>query len=253
MAVLGIDFGGSGIKGALVDENTGEMISERFRLPTPEFAKPDDVADVIRQIALNFNYQGPIGVGLPAVILHGVVFTAANIDPSWIGVNAEKLFGKVTGCPCFVVNDADAAGVAEMSYGVGKDNTKGVVLFLTLGTGIGSAIFIDGRLLPNTELGHIEVRGKEAEKRASDAIRKKKEYTWSEWAVRLQEVLSRLEALFWPDLIVLGGGVSKEWENYLPLIHMRAKVLPASLLNQAGIVGAAIYAWQQFKDQSITT
>jgi polyphosphate glucokinase len=152
-----------------------------------------------------------------------------------------------------VVNDADAAGVAEMSYGVGKDNTKGVVLFLTLGTGIGSAIFIDGRLLPNTELGHIEVRGKEAEKRASDAIRKKKEYTWSEWAVRLQEVLSRLEALFWPDLIVLGGGVSKEWENYLPLIHMRAKVLPASLLNQAGIVGAAIYAWQQFKDQSITT
>jgi polyphosphate glucokinase len=245
MAVLGIDFGGSGIKGALVDENTGEMMGERFRLPTPELARPDDVADVIRQIAEHFDYHGPIGVGLPAVILHGVVFTAANIDQSWIGVNSEELFGKATGCPCFVVNDADAAGVAEMSYGVGQENSNGVVLFLTIGTGIGSAVFIDGRLLPNTELGHIEIRGKDAEKRASDAVRKKKEYTFEEWAVKLQEVLGRLEALLWPDIIVLGGGVSKEWEKFLPLIHLRAKIFPAKLLNQAGIVGAAIYAWQQ--------
>jgi polyphosphate glucokinase len=245
MAVLGIDFGGSGIKGALVDEKTGEFLTERFRLPTPENARPNDVAEVINQIALHFQYHGPIGVGFPAVIQHGFVYTAANIDESWIGVNAEALFGRVTGCPCFVVNDADAAGVAEMSYGIGKENSKGVVLFLTLGTGIGSAIFIDGKLLPNTELGHIEVRGKDAEKRASDATRKQKELSWEEWAGRLQEVLARLEALLWPDLVVLGGGISKDSDKYLPFIKLHAKVVPAKLLNQAGIIGAAIYAWQR--------
>jgi polyphosphate glucokinase len=248
MAILGIDFGGSGIKGGLVDENTGEMLGERFRLPTPEFAKPGDVADVMKQIVDHFNYQGPVGVGLPAVILQGVVNTAANIDHSWIGVNSEELFSQVTGCPCYVVNDADAAGVAEMSYGVGKEYEKGVVLFLTIGTGIGSAIFVNGHLVPNTELGHIEVRGKDAERRASDATRKRKELTWQDWAERLGEVLGRLDALLWPDVIVLGGGVSKEWENYLPFIHIRAKIIPAKLLNQAGIVGAAIYAYQQAQD-----
>lgn len=248
MAVLGIDFGGSGIKGALVDEKTGEFLTDRFRLPTPEDAKPNDVAEVINQIALHFQYRGPIGVGFPAVIQHGVVYTAANIDDSWIGINSEELFGKVTGCPCFVVNDADAAGVAEMSYGIGKENFKGVVLFLTLGTGIGSAVFIDGKLLPNTELGHIEVRGKDAEKRASDATRKQKDLSWEEWAGRLQEVLARLEALLWPDLVVLGGGISKDSDKYLPFIKLHAKVVPATLLNQAGIVGAAIYAWQRAQE-----
>jgi polyphosphate glucokinase len=245
MTVLGIDFGGSGIKGALVDETTGAMSGERFRLETPEGARPKDVAGVVKEIAQHFNWKGAIGVGLPGVVIHGVVFTAANIDPSWIGVNAEELFSQATGCPVYVVNDADAAGVAEMSHGIGKRLGKGVVLFLALGTGIGSAIFLDGKLIPNTEFGHIEVRGKDAEKRASDAIRKRKDLSWKEWAERLQEVLERLDMLMWPDLIVIGGGVSKESENYLPLIHLRTKVVPAELLNQAGIIGAAMYAWQR--------
>ena len=245
MSVLGIDFGGSGIKGALVNEETGEIITDRYRLPTPEGAKPEDVAEVVRKIAQHFDWKGRIGVGLPGVVLHGVVYTAANIDSSWIGVNAETLFTKVSGCPSYVVNDADAAGVAEMSYGIGKENRAGVVLFLTIGTGIGSAFFIDGKLLPNTELGHLEVRGKDAEKRASDAVRQKKELDWEAWAERLQEVLGRYEALFWPDLIVLGGGVSKESKHYIPLLKLRAKVVPAQLLNQAGIIGAAVYAAQQ--------
>jgi polyphosphate glucokinase len=245
MAILGIDIGGSGIKGALVDIETGEMVSDRFRLPTPELAKPDDVADVVQQVVQHFDYHGPLGAGFPSVILHGVVYTAANIHESWIGVNAEELFTRKTGCKSFVVNDADAAGVAEMSFGVGKGYGKGVVLFLTLGTGIGSAIFIDGKLLPNTEFGHLEVRGKDAEKRASDAARKRKELSWAEWGLRLQEVLAKMEALIWPDLIVLGGGISKEWENFIPHLHLRAEIIPAELLNQAGIVGAAMYAWQQ--------
>ena len=247
MTVLGIDFGGSGIKGALVDEKTGEMIAERFRLETPDGAKPEDVAHVIRQVAEHFEWEGRIGVGLPAVVLHGVVHTAANIDPSWIGMNSEELFSQITGCPTFVVNDADAAGVAEMTYGVGRDQSKGMVLFLTLGTGIGSAIFMDGKLVPNTELGHLEVNGKDAERRASDATRKRKNLSWVDWASRLQEVLAHLEALLWPDLIILGGGVSKESENFLQFIKLRAPVIPAKLLNQAGIIGAAIYAAQQEK------
>lgn len=244
MTVLGIDFGGSGIKGALVDEQTGEMTTDRFRLDTPEGAKPEDVAQVVREIADHFEWKGRIGVGLPGVVLHGVVHTAANIDSSWIGTDAEKLFSKKTGCPTYVVNDADAAGVAEMTYGVGKENPRGVVMFLTLGTGIGSALFIDGHLVPNTELGHLEIRGKDAERRASDATRKRKNLSWEDWAVRLQEYLNRLDALFWPDLFILGGGISKESDNYLPLIKMRAPVIPAKLLNQAGIIGAAIYAVQ---------
>lgn len=245
MAVLGIDFGGSGIKGGLVDETTGELLGERYRLSTPVGALPQDVADVVGEIARHFEYQGPIGIGFPSVILHGVVYTAANIDQSWIGVNAETLFSQSTHCPCYVVNDADAAGVAEMSYGVGLENSRGVVLFLTIGTGIGSALFIDGKLLPNTELGHLEIRGKDAERRGSDAVRKRKNLSWEEWAVRLHEVLARMEMLFWPDLIVLGGGVSKDWENYMPYIRLRSKIVPAKLFNQAGIIGAAIYAWNQ--------
>ena len=245
MTVLGIDIGGSGIKGGLVNEETGELIGERFRLETPEGAKPEDVANVVGEIVKHFDYQGPVGAGFPAVILHGVVYSAANIDQSWIGINAEELFKEKTGCPCFVVNDADSAGVAEMEFGVGKEMRTGVILFLTLGTGIGSAIFIDGKLVPNTELGHLEVNGKDAERRASDATRKRKNLNWDDWALRLQLILSKMEALLWPDLIVLGGGVSREWENFIPKLHLRAKVVPAMLLNQAGIIGAAIYAWQR--------
>lgn len=250
MAILGIDIGGSGIKGALIDETTGGFLSDRFRIPTPIPATPEAIAKAIGQVAQKFEWKGPIGVGFPAVIQHGVVFTAANIDQSWIGVNAEELFSHVTGCPVYVINDADAAGIAEMSHGVGKEHHQGVVLFLTLGTGIGSAIFVDGKLVPNTEFGHIEVRGKDAEKRASDAVRKKKELSWEEWASRLQEVMGRLETLIWPDLIVIGGGVSKEWESFLPLIHLHARIIPAKLLNQAGIIGAAMYAWQRSQPQS---
>jgi polyphosphate glucokinase len=245
MPILGIDFGGSGIKGALVNEETGEMLTDRYRIPTPDKGKPEDVAKVVNDIVKHFNYTGPIGVGIPAAILHGVAYTAANIDHSWIGINTEELFKNATGCDCYVVNDADAAGVAEMSFGIGKEIKEGVVLFLTLGTGIGSALFVDGRLVPNTELGHIEVRGKDAEKRASDAIRKKKNLSWEDWAIRLQEVLVKLDGLFWPDLFVLGGGISKEWEKFLPHIKLRARVVPAELFNQAGIVGAAMYAWQK--------
>jgi len=245
MAVLGIDVGGSGIKGGLVNVETGEMIGERYRLATPEGAKPEDVADVLAEIVKHFQYQGPIGVGFPAVVLHGVVHTAANVDKSWIGTNAEELFQQKTGCPCYVVNDADSAGVAEMEYGIGKELRRGEVLFLTLGTGIGSAIFVDGKLVPNTEFGHLEVDGKYAERRASDATRKRKNLTWDEWAERLQVVLSRMEALLWPDLIILGGGVSREYENFISKLQLRAKVVPARLLNQAGIIGAAIYAWQR--------
>ncbi len=245
MPILGIDFGGSGIKGALVNEETGEMISDRFRIPTPDKGKPDDVANVVNEIVKHFDYKGPVGIGMPAAILHGVAYTAANIDESWIGINTEDLFKKATGCDCYVVNDADAAGVAEMSFGIGKEVKEGVVLFLTLGTGIGSALFIDGRLVPNTELGHIEVRGKDAEKRASDAVRKKKGLNWEDWAARLQEVLNKLDALFWPDMFVLGGGISKDWEKFVPYLKIRPKVVPAELFNQAGIVGAAMYAWQK--------
>ena len=247
MPILGIDIGGSGIKGALVDEKTGEVVTARFRIPTPDHAKPDDVAKVVKEIVKHFDYKGQVGIGLPAAILHGVAFTAANIDQSWIGTNAEDLFKKATGCDCYVVNDADAAGVAEMSFGIGKEIKEGVVLFLTLGTGIGSALFVDGKLVPNTELGHIEVRGKDAEWRASDGVRKKKSLKWKKWANRLEEVLNKLDGLFWPDLIVLGGGVSKDWEKFVPYIKIRARVVPAELFNQAGIVGAAMYAWQKSK------
>ena len=247
MAILGIDFGGSGIKGALVNEETGEMVSDRFRIPTPDKGKPDDVAQVVNEIVKHFEYTGPVGIGLPAPILHGVALTAANIDDSWIGINTEDLFKKATGCDCYVVNDADAAGVAEMSFGIGKEIKEGVVLFLTLGTGIGSALFLDGRLVPNTELGHLEVRGKDAERRASDAVRKKKALNWEDWAARLQEVINKMDALFWPDLFVLGGGVSKDWEKFVPHMKTRAKVVPAELFNQAGIVGAAMYAWRKSK------
>ncbi len=247
MPILGIDFGGSGIKGALVNEETGEMVGERFRIPTPDKGKPDDVAHVVNEIVKHFDYKGPVGIGLPAAILHGVAQTAANIDDSWIGINTEDLFKKATGCDCYVVNDADAAGVAEMSFGIGKEVKEGVVLFLTLGTGIGSALFVDGRLVPNTELGHLEIRGKDAEKRASDAVRKKKALNWEDWAARLQEVINKMDALFWPDLFVLGGGVSKDWKKFVPHIKARAEIVPAKLFNQAGIVGAAMYAWQKSK------
>lgn len=245
MAILGIDIGGSGIKGAMVDLESGEFTTPRHRIATPEGALPADVAVVVKEMVKHFNYQGPVGCGFPAVVRDGVVYTAANIDHSWIGVNANKLFSESTGCPVYIVNDADAAGIAEMTFGVGKDYQEGIVLLLTLGTGIGSAVFVNGHLLPNTELGHIEIRGKDAEQRASAAVRTKKKLSWKAWTARLQEYLSKIEMLLSPDVIIIGGGISKDSEKYFPLLKTRAKMIPASLLNQAGIVGAALYAHEK--------
>jgi polyphosphate glucokinase len=241
MDLLGIDIGGSGIKGSLVNLETGQFTTDRVRIATPENALPKDVAKVVGQVCTQLNYKGPVGCGFPSVVQNGKVFTAANIDQSWIGVNAESLFNQITGNPVYVANDADVAGLAEVTFGAGRGQ-KGVVMVITLGTGIGSAIFIDGRLVPNTELGHLVIRGKDAEKRASDAARKKKELSFKDWAERLQEYFSYLEALFWPDLFIVGGGISKEWQSFLPLLDLKAKIVPAQLLNQAGIVGAALYA-----------
>jgi polyphosphate glucokinase len=242
MAVLGIDVGGSGIKGVPVDLETGELTGERYRLPTPVNAKPYDVAETVSNLVKHFNYSGLIGVGFPAVIRGGVVKTAANIHHSWIEINAETLFRNATGCQVYVLNDADAAGVAEMKYGIGRDRWKGVVFMITIGTGLGTALFTDGKLVPNTELGHIEIRGKDAEKRASDAARQEKKMSWEEWGGKFNEYLGCLERLFWPDLFILGGGVSKVASKFMPYLHLHTEVAIAQLLNQAGIVGAAQYA-----------
>lgn len=245
MAVFGIDIGGSGIKGALVDVDKGDFLTERYRLPTPEKSTPRAVAEVVKKVVDHFEWNGPIGAGFPAVIHNGVAHTAANVHESWIGTNVDELLGEVTGMPVFTVNDADAAGLAEMTFGVGRNYHKGVVVMLTLGTGIGSAIFLDGKLLPNTEFGHMEVRGKDAEKRASDAVRKEKEWSYKKWSKRLQEVLDHIEMLFSPDVIIIGGGVSKDAHEFLPFLKTRAILTPAELRNQAGIVGAALYAQQR--------
>jgi polyphosphate glucokinase len=241
MEILGIDVGGSGIKGAPVDTEMGTLLAPRYRIPTPKPAKPEAIATTVNQIAEHFEWQGPIGCGFPAVVQHGVVYTAANIHKSWIGQNIEELFQKETGCPIRVLNDADAAGLAEMAFGAGKDQ-DGVVLIITLGTGIGTALFTEGVLLPNTELGHIEIRGKEAERRASDATRKRKDLSWKRWSHRVDEYLRTMEDLFWPDLIIVGGGVSKKSHKFFPRLTARTEIVAAKLRNEAGIIGAAMAA-----------
>ncbi len=245
MAILGIDIGGSGIKGALVDVETGQLLTERRRLPTPDKAKPNDVAEVVHELVSYFEYTGVIGCGFPAVVQHGVARTAANVHENWIGTNVDDLLGKSTGCRVFTLNDADAAGIAEMAFGAGCNAQKGVVIVITLGTGIGTAIFTDGRLVSNTEFGHMKIRGKDAETRASDAARQRKEMSWKKYAARLQEYLTEVENLFWPDLFIIGGGASKRADEFFPLLKIRTKIVPAQLLNQAGIVGAAVFASQQ--------
>lgn len=242
MEILGLDIGGSGIKGALVDVTTGSLTSDRFRLPTPEEARPDDVATVVGQVVQHFSYKGVLGAGFPAVVHHGVAYSAANIDKSWIGTDVSALLSKTTGCKSYVLNDADAAGLAEMEFGVGRTRKRGVVIMLTIGTGIGSAVFIDGHLFPNTEIGHLEIRGKDAERRASDAARERKKWTWEEWSMRFQEVLSTYERLFSPDVFIIGGGASKSFDQYIRFLRVRAEIVQAQLLNQAGLVGAAVYA-----------
>jgi polyphosphate glucokinase len=241
MQILGIDIGGSGIKGAPVDIETGKLAAERFRIATPHPSKPEAVADVVAEIAKHFEWSGPIGCTFPAVVKKGVTLSAANVDRTWIGTNAQSLFRRKTHCPVLVLNDADAAGIAEMQFGAGK-NKAGVVIILTFGTGIGSAVFFNGVLLPNTEFGHMEVRGRDAEKRASARVRSEKELNWKQWAARVNEVLNRLEILFTPDLFIIGGGVSKDAAEFIPLLKTSAKVVAAKLQNEAGIVGAALAA-----------
>jgi polyphosphate glucokinase len=243
LTLLGIDIGGTGIKGAPVDVETGQLVAERFRINTPQPSVPNAVADVVGQIAAHFDYNGAAGVTFPAVVKHGVTYTAANVDRSWIGTDAGKLFSQHVAGPVTVVNDADAAGVAEIRFGAGKDR-MGVVILLTLGTGIGSAIFLDGKLLPNTEFGHLMIRGKEAEKRASEKVRAAKKLSWNKWAKRLSEFLNDLEKLFSPDLFIIGGGISKKADKFFPLLRTRTEVIvvPAQMRNEAGIIGAAYLA-----------
>jgi polyphosphate glucokinase len=239
--VLGIDIGGSGIKGALIDQTTGVATTDRFRLPTPQPATPDEVCNVVEAVVEHFGWLGPVGCTYPGVIKQGVVHTAANVDKRWIGVNIYSLLSQRIKGPVTVLNDADAAGLAEAYFGAAKGR-QGVVLLLTLGTGIGSALIVDGRLVPNTELGHLEIGGHEAEHIASDKVREKGKLGWKSWAKRLNQVLEVYEALLWPDLFVIGGGVSKKHELFLPLLTVRTPVVPAALRNMAGIIGAALAA-----------
>jgi len=241
MIILGIDIGGSGIKGAPVDVERGAPTTEYYRIETPQPSTPDAIGDVVAELVKYFAWQGPIGCTFPAVIKAGVAYSAANVDKSWIGTNGQELFQQKTGCPVLLLNDADAAGIAETRFGAGKGQ-PGVVMLLTFGTGIGSALICDGKLVPNTELGHMEIRGKEAEHRASEHTREVKDLSWKKWAVAVDEYLLRLEALFSPNLFIIGGGISKKHAKFLPLLTVRTPVVPAQLLNEAGIVGAALAA-----------
>ena len=242
--VLGVDIGGSGIKGGLINIKSGEMVSERHRIPTPQPATPQAVAKTFGDLVRHFKWQGPMGVGFPAIVHHGKALSASNIDKSWINTDIQLILSNVSQCPVHVLNDADAAGIAVMHYGVGKKE-KGLVLILTIGTGIGSALFIDGHLVPNTELGHIYLKGQKeiAEKYTSNLARKRDELDWRTWGLRFNEYLVHVNHIFSPDLIILGGGGSKHWEKYADEITINTHVKPASLLNKAGAIGAARYAW----------
>ena len=240
--VLGVDIGGTGIKGAPVDVDTGKLLAERIKLDTPHPSEPHAVAAVVSELIKRFEWTGPVGITFPGVVADGVVRTAANVDKAWIDTDAHALFGEATGLKVTVINDADAAGLAEMKFGAGVGQ-KGTVLMLTLGTGIGSALFIDGILVPNTEFGHIEIRGREAEKRASELVREEHDLSWGKWAGRVDEYLEHMEQLLSPKLFIIGGGISKKSDKFLPrLTGLRAKVVPAAMLNDAGIVGAAMAA-----------
>ena len=241
MHVLGIDVGGSGIKGAPVDTKTGKLLAERIRIKTPKKAEPQPVADVVAEIAKAFDWKGPIGIGFPAPIKGGVTLMAANVSPKWVGTNADELFTKTTGCDCTMINDADAAGLAEMKFGAGKGQ-PGTVIMITLGTGIGTAIFYRGNLLPNAEFGHLDMNGKDAEHRASDAVRQREELSWKKYAKRLNKYLVQMNILFWPDLFIIGGGISKKSEKFIPLLKLETPIVTAQFLNEAGIVGAALAA-----------
>jgi polyphosphate glucokinase len=239
---FGVDIGGSGIKGAPVDLVRGGLAEERHKVLTPQPSAPHAVVDAVREVVEHFHPQGPVGITFPGVVVDGRTLTAANVDPGWVDLDARELFQQALGLPVAVVNDADAAGIAEVAFGAGRDR-GGVVITLTFGTGIGSAVFVDGVLVPNTELGHLELNGKDAERRASSGAREKHNLSWDEWAARVDEYLAHVEMLFSPQLIIIGGGVSRKHEKFLPLLtRRRAELVPAELQNNAGIVGAAMAA-----------
>ena len=239
--VFGVDIGGTGVKGAPVDVGKGTLTAERYRVLTPQPSTPDAVAATVKEVVDHFGWDGPVGCTFPAVVKDGVTLTAANVHKSWIGTDAARTFSDVLGCPVVVLNDADAAGIAEMRFGAGQGRT-GVVVVVTLGTGIGCGMFLDGRLVPNTELGHIEIDGKDAEEIAAEIVREREGLSWKKYAARLQTYLTHLDALLWPDLVIIGGGISKKADKFLPHLDVRPEVVPATLQNEAGIVGAAIVA-----------
>ena len=239
---FGIDVGGTGIKGAIVDLATGELAGERIRIETPKPATPEAVAATVAEIVKQAGWSGPVGVTMPAVVLNGVTKSAANIDESWVNADAGKIFtDALGGVPVAVLNDADAAGLAEDRFGAAAD-AKGLIIMLTFGTGIGSAIIYNGVLIPNSELGHLEVGGKEAEHRAAASIKENNDMSYKDWCKQVSKVLTTVENLFWPDLYIAGGGISKKSEKWIPLLTNRTPIVPAKLLNTAGIVGAAMAA-----------
>jgi len=238
-AAFGVDIGGSGIKGARVDLAQGRLVSERIRIETPQPATPEAVLQTVADVVQRASWRGPVGCTFPGIVKRGVVRSANNLDRSWLGIDVDRVLGERLGRAVTVLNDADAAGLAEVTYGAGR-NHKGVIVMLTFGTGIGSALLINGRVVANSELGQLEIRGKRAERRASERVRERKGLSWKAWAKRVQELLSQIELLLSPDLFIIGGGVSKDAEKFLPHLETHAAVVPAALQNAAGIVGAAL-------------
>lgn len=239
---FGIDVGGSGVKGGIVDLDTGQLIGDRFKLATPQPATPDAVVKTIAEVVAHFGWEGPLGVTYPGVVADGIVRTAANVDKGWIGLNAKEVIGAaLDGQEVTVLNDADAAGLAEEKFGAGRDNT-GVIVLLTFGTGIGSAVIHNGVLLPNTEFGHLEVGGKEAEHRAASSVKERKDWSYERWTEEVTKVLVAIENAIWPDLFIAGGGISRKADKWVPLLKNRTPVVAAALQNTAGIVGAAMAA-----------
>jgi len=240
--ILGIDVGGSGIKGALVDVDTGEMVTDRLRIVTPQPATPTAVIDVINQLVTHFEYSGAIGVGFPAIVRHGVVLSAANVDDGWINYPAVDAINRITGCPTTMLNDADVAGIAEMRYGAGRNHQDKNVMVFTLGTGIGSCMFVGGTLVPNLEVGHLALYDvtPDAEKWAASSVYKAEGLSWKQWGKRLTTYFSTIEALFSPDLLIIGGGVSKKFDKFAKYIDINTPMLPAEMRNHAGIIGAAL-------------
>ncbi|MEZ5042671.1 MAG: ROK family protein [Saprospiraceae bacterium] len=249
--ILGVDVGGSGIKGGLVDVQKGEMVTERFRLETPQPATPKAMAKTFSEVVAHFKYKGRVGCGFPAIVKKGVAHSAANIDKKWINTDIAGLFGKASGCPVSVLNDADAAGLASIYFGL-AEGRKDMVLFLTIGSGIGSALFYGGKLIPNTEFGHVFMQGHQeiAERYAADSARKREELSWTDWGNRFNEYLQYICRLLSPDLIVLGGGISNNFDKFQDCLHVDTKIEPSTMKNMAGIIGAAVYAAQQDKAKS---